>query len=814
MLNEFRLALRTLSKAPGFTVVAALTIALGIGANSVIFSLINAVLLKPLPYREPHRLVLIQEGIAKIVPGLFGVSAPDVLDIARTNRSLDSVAAFQQLQMNLSGTGVLKRANGARVSADLFGMLGAWPALGRTFTRHEDSSGQRVLLLSYGLWQDRFGADPRVIGSKLLLDSQPYIVIGVMPREFVFPPRGTPNIGANPMEFWIPMSFTQEELADVVDDFDLGVLGRVKPGVTMPQVNQDLSRTARQIESKYSTFYKDGVSLEVNATPLSEAITGAVRPLLLLLLGVVGFVLLIACVNVANLLLTRGMGRRREMAIRAALGATLSRVVRQVLAESILLAAIGGILGVAMAWLAMDAFAAGLPLSIPHSSDIGLDWRVLAFAAVLSLLTGIVFGAIPAFSAGRSALREALNDAARGSTASAGRKRLKSALVVCEIGISLVLLTGAGLFIRSYLSALRIDPGFQPERVLAFGVSLPETQYSSRDRILGFYRDLTAKLDVLPGVRVSGAGNFIPLTGSQWNRSFYPEGWPPSDRKIPLADFTPVYGPYLQALGIPIVRGRYFTEADHRSSTPVVIVSEALARIYWPNQDPIGKRLHFGGEDNWVTVIGVAADVKVSGIEGQPPPRAYQPVEQLTGERVRRAQFFVVRSNLDPARLFPAIRQTVASLDKDLPVDNLRVLQDVVDNSLKPRRFNTYLIALFAVLALLLALIGIYGVMAYSVTERTQEIGIRMALGAEGRDVLELFLRESLLLCCVGIAAGWVASLLLARYIGSFLYGVSPRDTLTLGVVAAFFAIVALFATYIPARRALRLDPMQVLRHQ
>jgi putative ABC transport system permease protein len=814
MLNDVRFALRTLAKAPGFATVAVLTIALGIGANSVIFSLINAVLLKPLPYREPQRLVLIQERILKVTSQFFGVSAPDVLDIERSTRSLDSVAAFQQLHMNLSGVGVLQRANGARVSSDLFGMLGARPALGRTFTRGEDTSGQRLLVLSYGLWQDRFGADPRILGSKVLLDGQPYVVIGVMPRGFAFPPRGVPNVGVDPVEFWIPMSFTPEELADVVDNFNLGVLGRVRPGTTRAHVNQDMAATAREIEGKYSSFYKDGFTLEVNATPLSETITGPVRPLLLLLLGVVGFVLLIACVNVANLLLTRGMGRRQEMAIRAALGATRGRVIRQLLVESTLLAGAGGVAGLTMAWLGLHVFVAVLPASIPHSSQIGLDWRVLAFAAILSLLTGIVFGAIPAFAAGRSDLRDALTQAARSSTASAGSKRLKNALVVCEISFSMVLLMGAGLFIRSYLGALRINPGFQPERVLAFGVSLPEVRYTSPAKVLGFYRDLTAKLDALPGVRVSGGGNFVPLTGSQWNRSFVPEGWPATDRRILLTDFTPVYGAYLQALGIPLVRGRYFTDADHRSTTPVVIVSETLARRYWPNQDAIGKRFRFGGDPNWVTVIGVVADVKAFGLEGAPLPHTYQPVEQLTDPRLRRADFFAVRTNIDPAKLFPAIRRAVASIDKDLPVANLRVLRDVVDESLKPRRFNTYLVGLFAALALLLALIGIYGVIAYSVTVRIQEIGIRMALGAERRDVLGLFLRESLLLCCVGIAAGSVVSLLLARYIGSFLYGVSPRDTATLGVVASFFAAVALLATYIPARRATRLDPMQVLRHQ
>ena len=815
-MHDLRYAIRTLAKAPAFAAVAILAIALGIGANTAIFSVVNTVLLKPLPYRDSSRMVLIQERIPAITSQYFAVSAPDVLDIARWTRSLDTVASYEGQQRNISGGAVPRRVAGERVSANLFPMLGVAPQLGRAFTPDEDAPGHNLILLSYSLWQSYFGADPKVAGKKLLLDGVPYTVTGVMPASFVFPPRGSPDAGPD-REFWIPMGFTPKELANVVDNFDIGVIGRAKPGVTPAQVREDMTRMARQIEAKYPNSYKGGFTLDLRATPLNETVAGPARPLLILLLGAVGLVLLIACANVANLLLSRAAGRSHEIAIRTALGAGRARVIRQVLTESLVLSAIGGAAGLFTAWLGLDAFVAILPQSIPHSSDIGLDWRVLAFAGALSLLTGAIFGSVPAWAGSRGNTAAALNEIGRGSTAGAGRRRLKDALVVCEIALSLVLLMGAGLLIRSYITALRTDPGFRPQHALTFTVALPEDQYPAPGKVLQFYRDLSAKLYAIPGVRLAGSGNFVPLTGSDWNRTFIPEGWHSAEGKVPIHDFTPTYGAYLQALGVPLLRGRYFTGADRMGAPPVAIISENMARVYWPNQDPIGKRLKYGSPDNkwpWSTIVGVVADVKSATMDAQSDFHSYQPVEQLNDGGFRAARSFVVRAAGDPTALFSSIRAAVASIDPGLPVAHLQLLDEVVDESLKPRRFNTWLVGLFAAVALFLALLGIYGVVSFAVTQRTQEIGIRAALGAPGPQILTLFLRDGAIMAGAGIILGAIGSLFLGRYISTLLYGVKPADPLTLAVVAAVLAATALLATYIPARRAIRMDPMRALRHE
>ena len=816
MLHDLRYAFRTLVKSPGFAAVAILALALGIGANTAIFSVVNAVLLKPLPYRDAQRLVLIQERIPKIASQFFAVSAPDVLDIARWTRSLDAVAAFESQRANFAaGAQEPSRLTGARISANLIPTLGIAPMLGRSFSQEEDAPEHYVIMLSYGLWHDRFASDPGVLGRRVLLDGKAHTVIGVMPRQFVFPPRGLPQTPPEPAEYWVPMAFTSQELADVVDNFDIGVVGRMKPGTSLPQVSTDMVTLQHQIEAKYPQSYKDGFTLDLNATALGETVSGPARPILFLLLGAVAFVLLIACANVANLLLSRAAARQHEMAIRAALGAGRVRVLRQVLTESLVLGLCAGTLGVWLAWLALGAFVGVLPASIPHSTDITLDLRVLAFAAALSLLTSIIFGSVPAFSIMRGNVSAVLHEAGRGNTAGTGRRSARSMLVVCEIALSLVLMMGAGLLVRSYVSAARTDPGFRPEHVLSFGVSLPPEQYPGA-RANQFFRAATEKLQAIPGVTAAGASNFVPLHGTPWNRTFVPDGWHPADGKIPLADFTPVCGDALQALRIPLRRGRYFTSADRHGAVSVAIVSENLARRYWPNQDPIGKRMHFGAADDnreFSTVVGVVADVKSTSMEDVPRPHVYEPLDQLEDGRLT-ALNFMIRAETDPATLSAAARAAVASLDPALPLSKMRTLQDVVDASLQPRRFDTGLVGLFAALALFLAVLGIYGVIAFAVAQRTQEIGIRMALGAKSGDVLMLFVREGVMLALTGILLGSAAALLLGRYIASLLYGVQPTDVATLATASAVLAATAIVATLVPARRAVRLDPMLALRHQ
>jgi putative ABC transport system permease protein len=820
MLHDLRYAFRMLAKSPGFASVAILALALGIGANTAIFSVVNAVLLKPLPYRDARRLVLVQERIPKVFTDWIAVSAPDVPDIAQRTRSLDAVAAFEGQQVNFAaGNAEPTRLTGARISASLIPMLGISPMLGRSFTPREDAPEHHVVILSYGLWHDRFGADPNVPGRRVLLDSQPYTVIGVMPRQFVFPPRGTPHTLGSPAEYWVPMAFTKEELADFVDDFDFGVVGHMKAGVTPAQVRDDMTAVAHQIEDKYPEAYKTGLGLrlEISATALDEIVSGPAKPILFVLLGAVAFVLLIACANVANLLLSRAAGRQQEMAIRSALGAGRWRMLRQALTESLVLGFAGGALGVWLASLTLSAFVAVLPRSIPHSAEISLDLRVLAFAAALSLLTGLVFGSVPALSAMRGNMGAALHETARGTTGGAARRRMKNVLVVGEIALSLVLLMGAGLLVRSYISAMKTDPGFRPEHVLSFGVSLPPKQYP-QERVLPFFHELTARLQAIPGVVAAGGGNYIPLQGTTWNRTFMPEGWHAADGKIPIHDFTPVCGDLLQALGVPLRRGRYFTSADRKDTLPVVIVSENLARRYWPGQDPVGKRLKYGsGSDKrqWATIVGVVADAKSNSMEGEPMPHSYQPVDQLEdGYSTVSALTFMVRTDGDPGAVASAARRAVTSLDPALPLSAVRTMQQVVDASLQPRRFDTWLVGGFAALALFLAMLGIYGVIAFAVAQRTQEIGIRVALGATGSDVLRLFLREGLVLVLTGIVLGSAGALAMGRFIATLLYGVQPTDVWTLATVSAVLATTAIAATLAPARRAVRLDPMIALRHQ
>ena len=817
MFQDLRYAFRTLAKSPGFAAVAILALALGIGANTAIFSVVNAILLKPLPYRDAGRLVLVQERIPKVLADFFPVSAPDVLDITRWTRSLDQVTAFEEQQANFAaGNTEPSRLTGARVSANLIPAMGVSPMLGRAFTPEEDAPGHRVVILSYGVWHDRLGADTGILGRRVQLDSRPYTVIGVMPRQFVFPPRGLPHSLPEPAEYWVPMAYTKDELANVVDNFDIGVVGHIKLGASAARVRLDMATLAHQIEAKYPEAYKDGFTLEISASPLNEIVAGPARPVLLMLLGAVGFVLLIACANVANLLLSRAAVRQHEMAIRVALGAGHRRVIRQMLTESLVLALAGGALGVWLASLSLEAFVALLPGSIPHSAEITLDLRVMVFAGVLSLLTSALFGCVPAFSVIRGSMGATLQESGRGNTAGASRRRMKNALVVCEIALSLVLMMGAGLLVRSYMRALRVDPGFRPEQVLSFGISLPPVQYRA-DRVPQFFHTLTARLEAIPGVRSAGAGNFIPLQGTSWNRTFIPEGWHPSDGRIPIHDFTPVCGDLLQALGVPLRRGRYFTSEDRKETAPVVIVSENLARRYWPNQDPIGKPMQYGSgseKRQWNTGVGVVADTKSNSMEREPMPHSYQPVDQLEdGYSTVGALTFMVRTNADPTTVVSAVRQAVASLDPALPLSKVRTMQDVVDASLQPRRFDTGLVGLFADLALFLAVLGFYGVIAFAVAQRTQEIGIRMALGAKSADVLLLFVREGVVLAIAGILLGSAAALLMGRCIATLLYGVEPTDVTTLVTASAILAATAIAATLIPARRAVRLDPMLALRH-
>jgi predicted permease len=820
LLQDLRYALRTLRANPGFTTVAVIALAIGIGANTSIFSVVNAILLRPLPYSNPGQLVLIQERIPKLGQGYMPVSAPDVLDFQKQTRALAGVAGFENGEMNASGSGEPLRIKTARVTANLFPILGASPSLGRTFTNEEDQPGRLVAVLSYGLWQRLFGGDSHAIGSSVMLDGKPHQVLGVMPRSFVFPPPGLPW-GAAPAELWVPMAFTHDELSNVVDNFDIGVIGRTKAGFSSDQANADINRVAHFIQEKYAKEYTGGFTLEARALALPELVVGNTRTLVLILLGAVAFVLLIACANVANLLLSRAASRRREIAIRTALGARRVRLVRQFLTESLILALLGGVLGVALAWWGLQALVALMPASIPVTSEINVDLRVLSFAAALSLLTGVVFGLFPALSASRGGTSTGLNETGRSSTAGKQRNRLRSVLATAEVALALVLVVGAGLLIRSFAALRNTDPGFRPEHALSIFVALPDKQYAKAAAVRSFDQAFLGKIGALPGVHTVGAASTLPLARMNWNQTILKEGRTlESPGKVPIAWRSVVMGDYFQALGIALKRGRYFTDADRIGSPEVVIVSEALARDFWPNREPIGKRVKFGGQDAkvpWKTVVGVVADVKQSSIEAEAQIQFYTPIAQVDDDTmafIGRNMNYVMRTSVDPASLSPAVRLALRSLDNSLPVAGLQTMQEVVDTSTAPRRFNTWLMGLLAAIALLIAAVGIYGVMAYSVTMRTQEIGIRMALGAARTNVLRIVLRQALLIAGAGIAIGLAASFALTRFMAGLLYEIKPADPLTFAVVSLFLAAIAILAACFPALRAMRVDPMVALRHE
>jgi len=619
-IQDLRYGLRMLAKNPGFTAVAVLTLALGIGANTAIFSVVDAVVLRPLPYKDPDRLVMVKERIPLVTPEPIPVCAPDVVQFQRQNQVFESLAAFRGGQFDLSGESEPERITAERVNASLFSLLGVQPLVGRAFTADEDQPGHSLAILSYALWKRRFGANPDAVGRTVRLDRQAYTVIGVMPRSFVFPLRGMDQGDA--ADVFVPMAFTRDELSDEGDNFNYSVLARLKPGIGLARANADADTIAYRILQTYPPQFRDRIKLEAVALPLSGQVVGGVRTLLLLLLGAVGFVLLIACANIANLVLTRAAHRQREIAVRLALGAGRLRLLRQLAAENLLLALAGAGLGLVLAFAIMQGLVRWMPANIPRVHAIGLDLAVLAFTLTLAVLAGLVFGVVPALAASRTDLNSTLKEGGRSAQQGRQHHHLRSVLVVAEVALSLVLLVGAGLLVRSFERVLATQPGFQPEHILTASLNLPGALYKQEQQIRSFYRDLMARLQELPGVKAVGASTDLPLQAG-WNHVFTPEGYqPPRGAGLNLCYHSVILGDYLQTMGVPVLRGRYFTEQDTPASTPVLIVSESLAKRYWPNLDPIGKRLHWGppeSKDAWLTIVGVVGDVK----QGPWTPRRY-----------------------------------------------------------------------------------------------------------------------------------------------------------------------------------------------
>lgn len=816
LVEDLRFALRILRANAGLTAIAVFALMIGIGANAAIFSVVNATLVRPLPYRDPQRLVFIQEKIAKFIDDYISVSAPDVLDFGSRNRTLEAVAGFQTLDMNLSGRGEPTLVKVDRVNANAFPLLDARPAIGRLFTKKEDEPGRLVAILSYGLWQRLFGGDNNAIGSTLMLDGKPYEVIGIMPKRFVFPPPGIAD--AEPGDLWIPMAFTPRELSAVADNFNISVIGRLKPGATVSRASEDINSIAHYLSEKYK-YGEFGAKLEARAVSLPQLIAGKSRTLLYMLLGSVALVLLIACANVANLLLSRAAARKKEISIRAALGAGRARIVRQLLTESIVLALLGGAGGILLAWWTLSILVNSIPASIPRTNPIELDGTVLAFAAAVSLLTGIVFGIAPALSASRVSVTAGLNETGRGSTAGRQSNGLRRVLATAEMALALIVVAGAALLVKSFIAVRATDPGFRAERAMKMLVPLTETRYPTSAEVLAFDHELLGKICGLPGVTHCGAGSDLPLGGSDWNQVILPEGIAPSSQaKMPVASHTFVMGDYFQALGIALKQGRLLDAHDRAGAPYVIVINEKMARTFWPHQNAVGKRMKFGGmgpDTPWHEVVGVMSNAKLQSLDREPGPQFWETIDQARPRDVAgigRYLNFVARTSGNPESLAARFQIAVHSIDKTLPVSALGTMEAEVARSTEPRRFNTYLMGLFAAIALLLAAIGIYGVIAYSVSMKTQEIGIRMALGAARPDVFRLVIREALIIACAGITVGLIGALALTRLISALLYDVKPWDPLTFAVVSVFLATVATAATCFPAFRATRVDPLVALR--
>ena len=810
--NDLQLAMRSFRRNPAFAAVAILTLALGIGANTAIFSMVNSVLLKPLAYREPGQLVVLQESIPQLshLYPAFPANAAHFLTWRKECKSFQEMAAIRPTTLNLSGAGPAVQLNVARVSANLFHVLGVGPRIGRSFLEEEDKPGHdHVVILTDALWRQRFHSDAHLIGGKILLDDQPYDVIGILPPDFRIPKNNQLGdfVGMPPRtDLFKPMAWSKDDLGQV-GDFDYGVIARLRPGVTVQQALAELNVVQDRIAK---SIREDKVDLRGVVLPLDEAVTGHARRGLLLLLGAVAAVLLIVCVNLANLSLARATARRRESAIRSALGASRARLVRQVLTENLLLAFVGGALGVMVAIVSLHLLVNSAPVDLPRLDEVRLDGRVMAFAFVISALSGLLFGLVPAWRMSRTEPQEALQSGgSRSSTEGRRGLRYRELLVSFEVGLSAVLLITAGLLIHSFARLMNVDRGFEVRKLITAEIALPHTGYEDGAKRQRFYSNVVTKTRALPGVISAAMVSVLPLDGESWvDVISKPADHRPMMRR-PLANYRFITPDYFRTMGIPLRAGRDIEETDQ--GRPVVLISENAATRLWPGENPIGKEFLRGAPDEKpYQIVGVVADIRTSSLQKKPDLMVYVPYWV-------RSQFtvaLVARTAGDPRTQESAIRRTVGSVDSGAPVSRIRTMQQVMSESVESRRFQMLLIGLFAGMALLLASLGIYGVLAYSVARRTGEMGIRMALGARPGDVQTMVLRQGLKPVAIGLAAGIVGALALGRVLRSLLFEVSAADPATMAAVVAVLLAVAALACTIPARRAMRVDPMTALRYE
>ncbi len=808
LIQDVRYGLRMLARNPGFTAIAVITLALGIGANTAIFSVVNAALLRPLPYKDPTRLVYVWSAEkARGIPQST-VSIPDLHDWREQNRVFDGMAGWWIGTYNLSGGDEPQQVEGWTVSPNFFHVLGVRPERGRTFAPDEEQgSKDRVVVLSHALWMGSFGGDRGILGKTIKFDGESHTVVGVMPAEFSSP---FPNA-----QLWVPWPVRAESLAPRGSRF-MRVIARLKPGVTFQGAQADMDTIARRLEREY----REDKGVTAYLVPAGQQITGSVRPALLVLLGAVGFVLLIGCANLANLLLARSAAREKEFAIRTALGASRFRLVGQLLTESLLLSLLGGAFGLLLAGWGIEFLRTLAATEIPRAQDIGLDAGVLRFTLGLSLLTGLAFGLIPALQSSKGRINESLKGGGRGLATGMRGRRVRDFLVVWEMALALVLLVGAGLLIDSFLRLRAVNPGFNPDSVLTCKIPLPSAKYKN-PQIASFFQQLLERVRALPGVKAAGATMTLPLQyrgGGYWSGLNIEERPAATRESIPIVSFVQVTPGYFRAMGIPILKGRPFSEQDNSDQSPkVVIINATLARRFFPEVDPIGRGICMGEDPSkgpWLTVVGVVGDAALESLTDPRFPQVFSPHAQGVEGGLSGNMELAVRTSSDPLSLAAMVRDQVHQLDKDQSVADIRTLAQVVNASLAQPRLNTLLLAAFAALAVLLAATGLYGVMAYSVAQRTREIGIRMALGAERQDVLRLVVKHALVLTLIGVGVGLVAASALTHFLSSMLYGVKPIDPLTFGIVSLTLAAVALLASYIPARRATKVDPITALRYE
>ncbi|MGI9114586.1 MAG: ABC transporter permease [Chthoniobacterales bacterium] len=804
-------------KSPGFAAIAVVTIALAIGANTAVYSLVNALLVRPLPYKAPNELVLLWEKFAGQGLTQIPVSAPEFLDYEKQTHSFTGIAAFDYSDLNLTGGEMPERVQGAVVSPSLFSVLGVEPIKGRTFAPNESrEENDGVIVISARLWERRFNSDPEILGKPLALNGRNFTVVGIMPAKFEFP---LPLFGVQGGTFgqrvdvWKPVAFTKSEL-ESRGSRSYGIIGRLKPRVSLAQAQAEIDTIIGSWPKQFPMNYNPETRFGATVYPLHEQVVGGMRTALLILLGAVALVLLIACANLTTMLLARAGAREREFAIRVALGAGRMQLLRQILSESVLLAVIGGIAGSLLAVWGLEVLRRVGSITVPRIAEANLDGRVLLVTLLVSIVTGILFGLAPALSSGNPELTEALKDGGRGATSGVRRNRLRNGLVVAEVALALVLLVGAGLLMKSFARLQNVDPGFNPKNVLTMELSLPQLKYPRGKPVIDFYNEVVRRVSGLPGVQHVALTSILPLSGSNSDNSFHIEGRSEKQTGVfPDEEIRVITPDYFRVLQTSLIRGRVFTDGDTAESPGVTIINQAMAKKYWPGEDAIGKRINFDDSDpakiKWITVVGVVGDIRHRGLDQDAKPEYYLPHPQ----RPFRGMILAVRSAQDPRALISGIRREMQAYDPEQPLANIKTLEQITSDSVAPRRLSVVLLGVFAAVALVLAGVGIYGVMSFLVVQRTHEIGVRMALGAQRRDIMRLVIGHAGRLILTGTLLGLLLTLATSRLLAALLYQVSPHDSTTLAFVTALLGLIALLASYIPAARIIRADPVLALTH-